>query len=66
MSSQTETEVKIFTGGLYRCCVESLLDEEIRNQPVGTVVDCNHCTGQMIRRSDGWHGYQGPRFGQEN
>jgi len=52
---EVDPEVPIFSGGMLRCCHSTLLRHGIRQQPVGTVVNCAYCTAKMERKEDGWH-----------
>jgi len=46
----------VWQGGLMRCCLKTLVDEEFDKEPeIGQTLGCLWCDEEMIYKEDGWH-----------
>ena len=46
----------VWQGGLMRCCLKTLEDEELDKEPeIDQILECKYCDEEMIYREDGWH-----------
>jgi hypothetical protein len=52
--------MKIYTGGLMRCCLKTL-DEHLEHyDPAVLFVYCKWCDASMVQRNGDWHWNQPP------